>query len=481
MFLLVMLLSLLLQLASAQTPLKPQSNTFNSSYKLTPEQISLANLTQGDADNIAVAINFERSNWATGSVHKDAFYSSLPSNASNAPAGSLLKLEPSVNTSTYTLTSSVALSRLVFQSEDLNGSLVPSSAYILWPYAARSYPTLIGSVPLVAWAHGDFGPFAECAPSHVRNLQYQFSAPYALALQGYAVLGVDFSGLGVSKQPDGTPIEFQSLTFPAVANDIFYGVEAAKATFSQLSKEFVVFGHSLGAGGAWGAAQRQAIKPVSGYLGAIAAAPGTNLTAMAPTSVAGLYLGLLAARSTKTVFPSFDISNVLTEAGKNYLALASELQVCGSSLNVLLGIAKGSPSVDLLQPDWASDPTVKAWQSLAVAGGQNISGPLLILQGTLDPAAPPAVTKEFANLTCQSFPEVDLEFVSLEGVNHVPSLSAGQQLWLERIDALFAKDRSPTKGCKWTSAGLDTPRPLADYTGSFNFFLEYALNPYEIS
>ena len=116
----------------------PQNNTFNSSSSLSPYQISAANLDATEVNNVNVAIRFEQSNWATGSVRTDPFYSSLPSNASSAAPGSLLKLEDYTNTTLYTLPPNVALSRIIFQSETyrLNDSNtpVPASAYILWPW-----------------------------------------------------------------------------------------------------------------------------------------------------------------------------------------------------------------------------------------------------------------------------------------------------------------------------------------------------------
>ena len=61
-------------------------------------------------------------------------------------------------------------------------------------------------------------------------------------------------------------------------------VQAAQAAFSQLSDNFVVMGYSQSGGAAWGAAQRQALKPVKGYLGAIALSPATDVLEL-PTTV----------------------------------------------------------------------------------------------------------------------------------------------------------------------------------------------------
>jgi pimeloyl-ACP methyl ester carboxylesterase len=459
--------------------LVPQNDTFNSSYTLTSDQIKLANLSQADVDNIEVAINFERSNWATGSVTSDEFYS-VPENASNAAPGSLLKLEVFTNTTTYTLAPGLALSRFLFQSASLNNTPTPASAYVLWPYSPRTFSSLNGSIPLILWGHGNSGAFSQCAPSHYRNLDYQFSAPYTLALQGYAVVGPDYAGLGVSKYANGSSIPVQSQINPAEANDLFYAVEAAQTAFPSLSKEFVVVGHSLGGGAAWAAAERQARIPVEGYLGTIAGSPLTNSSGLAVVTGAELFMGIEVLSSIKSVFPDFNASIVATQAGLNYLELAEELQTCNSGvLEILVGAITAKPLLPLSPPGWVQDPTVQAWQSLALAGGKNISGPLLILQGTADTTVPKALTDVYVNATCDLFPNVDLEYAVFEDVGHIPVLYAGQQVWLERIESLFSKEYVPSQGCKRTSFGTSTPRPLGDYAGSFNYFLEYATNAYE--
>ncbi|KAG8424524.1 hypothetical protein J3459_022553 [Metarhizium acridum] len=100
---------------------------------------------------------------------------------------SSLKVEESTNTSNYTLAPVLALSRIVYQSKTLKGSLVPEiSIYPVAIYASRR------------WFGGTSGIYAECAPSHVRSLSFHFSGPYSLALAGYAVVGTDYAGLGVS-------------------------------------------------------------------------------------------------------------------------------------------------------------------------------------------------------------------------------------------------------------------------------------------
>lgn len=96
------------------------------------------------------------------------------------------------------------------------------------------------------------------------------------------------------------------------ANDLFYAAQAAQEAFPQLSKQFVIMGHSQGGGAAWGAAQRQVIEPARGYLGAIAASPVTDLFDL-PAD--GPLLGLLVTFVTyvlQQIYPKFNYRDVLT-------------------------------------------------------------------------------------------------------------------------------------------------------------------------
>ena len=122
--------------ASQILPTVPQNVSFNSSYELQPSQITAADINGTIAEAVNLALNFERSKYARGSVLEDGFYR-LPRNASNAVTGDLLKVQDNANTSLYTLPPGTTLSRIIYMTEHINGTVVPTSAYILWPYLPR--------------------------------------------------------------------------------------------------------------------------------------------------------------------------------------------------------------------------------------------------------------------------------------------------------------------------------------------------------
>lgn len=477
----VLVAALARAVSGQQQFLHPQTNTFNSSFTLSDSQIASLNLSDAVANNINIAVRFEQTNWATGSVLSDPFYTDLPSNASKAPAGSLLKLEAFTDTSTYTIAPTLALSRILYQSKTLNGSLVPVSAYILWPYLPHGGGS---AAPLVAWGHGTSGIVPECAPSHVRNLWYQFSGPYALALAGYAVVASDYAGLGVPRYPDGTLISHQYVASPAAGNDLLYAAQAAKAAFPhKLSKNFVVMGHSQGGGAAWAAAQQQVREKVPGYIGAIAASPATDALEISK-SIPGASLGLLqVARSMTNIFPGLSLSSILTKTGIAAIKLLEDTNGCSSMFSVLIQGLLSSPSPPaLVKEEFLQSGYAEAWSKLNSVGGKKIQGPLLILHGTDDPNIPEQMVSVAVKRTCEKCPKEHIEYVRANAVGHVPIMYATQQIWLDWLEARFReKSASRSKMCTIRTIGSKAPRPLDQYQGDLNYFLEAALDGYQVA
>lgn len=111
--------------------LTPQTGTFASSASISAGQAAQASINASLANNIAIALNFERSNFAKGSVTSEDFYT-VPKNAPGAAPGTLLKLQFDANTSAYTLPPNTALPHFIFQSETL-----------IWKLGRQSSNTLL--------------------------------------------------------------------------------------------------------------------------------------------------------------------------------------------------------------------------------------------------------------------------------------------------------------------------------------------------
>lgn len=104
----------------------------------------------------------------------------------------------------------------MFQSKTLLGDSMPFSTYVLWPYEPRKQTD---GYPVVAYAHGATGILVNGAPSHMKTIWQHFEVPYQLALQGYVVVGPDYTGLGVGKTALGEDIPHEFMSGPSQAND----------------------------------------------------------------------------------------------------------------------------------------------------------------------------------------------------------------------------------------------------------------------
>ncbi|KAI0128713.1 secretory lipase [Xylariales sp. AK1849] len=456
-----------------------RNNTFNSTYgPLTTEEaltlISTANLSEAQTEAVLVALEFERSNWAGSSTQLDPFYQEVPSNASSLPAGSPLKVEQQTNTTLFTLAPGLALSRMLFTSKTLNGTTVPASAYVLWPFLPRRFGNISG-LPVVGWGHGTSGWSGECGPSHIRNLWYQYSAPFTLALQGYVVVAPDYAGLGLDHDDEGNLISHPYAANPAHGNDIIYSVRAAQQAWPNLSQEFVVMGHSQGGGAAWGAAEQLAKEPVEGYLGAVAASPLTSLTGLLALAIDSPLIGAAVAKvatGLSATFPSFQLSDWLSNTGIRLTEVLQGLQGCQSVALELLA------SSDIQREGWNETWYLGAFENLAHSGGKEFAGPMLVLQGSADITVPATLTSTAVNQTCKALPESKLQYTLLQGVTHVPVLYAGQQVWLDWIGDRFNGVPFP-HGC--VQEVLSSELGVQAYQAEIGFTLEYALSPYEIA
>ena len=409
------------------------------------------------------ALRFEKSNWAVGSVLDDPFYQ-CPPEAAQATPGTLLRLEKDVNTAAYLIPGGTALSRIVYQSEKLDGTPVPVSAFILWPYTARSQPD---GYAVVAWAHGTSGADPDAAPSNHKNLWQHFLGPYQLALQGYVVVATDYAGLGVAKDPSGEPIMHEYLASPSQANDVIYSVKAASDAFPEISKQFVVVGHSQGGGAAWAVAQREAARPSPGYLGAIAISPYTSF--LREEGKFAPLMGVAMCRGLASSMSGFDPKDILTPEGEKRVAIMFQSHAGVAAAMALF--AQG----DLIRADWKENPHIHQFGLLTGNGGKDLRGPLLVIHGEYDPMNSPSAVREAAGKTTDLFPSAQLELVWLPRVTHAPAMGASQRLWMDWIADRFAgvEVKSGYKESQLASA-----RPATAYHKEQNWYLEAASKIY---
>lgn len=434
----------------AWAQLESQNLTFNSTFRLTAAQKKAANLSEALAHDVEVALNFERSNNAGYLTQDDPFYL-LPDNVSRwdlPPPGTILKVEEYTNMTYYTLPPTVSMSRFLYTTEALNGSSVPASAYVLWPYIPKKVPGLAACngqtstvYPTIGLAHGTSGQTLACAPSNLRNLWDQWNEPFTMALNGYAVVAPDYAGYGIKD------VRAPYFILPTQANDLFHAVGAAQKQWSHLlSKEFVLGGQSQGGGTAWAATQRQAQRPVEGYLGTYAASPFTtvlsDIAGEDDTQVNGRVIGI--AQGLDSVLPEFQLSDWLTDAAIARLHLLQDIYGCSAPGGQLFSSKQG---IKFLKDGWNETSAAHWFRNVSDNGAKPFAGPLLVLQGDSDPNAIPHVTTQTVNDTCAMFPEAQLEFGYYKGITHTPIMQSAYMQWMGWLEDRFNK-RPVQKGCK---------------------------------
>lgn len=212
--------------------------------------------------------------------------------------------------------------------------------------------------------------------------------------------------------------------------------------------QFVVIGHSQGGGAAWSVAQRAATTSISGYLGAIAVSPYTNLLEeqndFSKILTAAICPGLASA------FPEFRPEDLLTAEGERRLEMVYQTGAAISSAVALLS------GVDILKPNWKENVSFQKHQHLTSNGGKAIKGPLLVTHGKSDPVLSATVVENAVKKTVDRFPSSQIQYVSLPNVTHVSALAASQRLWMDWIADRFA-GQVVESTCHWYELACARP------------------------
>lgn len=213
------------------------------------------------------------------------------------------------------------------------------------------------------------------------------------------------------------------LASPSQANDVIHSVTAARAAFPELSKRFVVIGHSQGEGAAWAVAQKAAANPIPSYLGAIAISPYTNF--LIEESAFSPRIGAAMCRGIASSFPDFDPREILTPEGEKRVSLMFQLDAGTAAAIALFHDA------DLVKPGWKENHHIRNHGSMTSSGGKPIRGPLLVIHGEADPMNSAAAVQIAIENTANLFPSAQIKSVWLPDVKHAPALGASQHLWMD--------------------------------------------------
>ena len=430
----------------------------------------------------SMGASFEAAQHADNSF---AFYEPPENFSKSLEPGTLLRLEDATAVLNYTLPSALTMSRMIYTTTDINGTILPASAYIVWPYTpARANE----GYPMVAWAHGTSGVFKPCAPSNYRSLQYHFMMPYALALQGIAVVSPDYAGLGVNSLPSGETFHHPWVTAPAQANDLANAVIAARKAYPELLRPkgpFVAVGHSQGGRASWALAERQSSKPLAGYKGTVSFAPPVRFIeqierAMANTSASYAYSTLTfqpkVIDAITTVFPSYNYSGMSAATYDRWFDVLAPVQGC---LPTDVLTFASLPNDQLVRPDWTRDLLVQRWANLTDVGGKKFKGPLLVLAGEEDEVVDTNLVQTTVEETCRLSKikhwGESIEFIEYSGVGHFPVIQASQEKWLNWVKERLQGQPIEQNAC--VSRAVNGFRTRFSMQGSSPNFLVEWVNP----
>lgn len=213
-------------------------------------------------------------------------------------------------------------------------------------------------------------------------------------------------------------------------------------------------------------------RPVQGYLGAVSISPPTNPIRQLQTSpLLGPLFAFLVANGLGQLFPSFDISEFLTDKGQRLLKLLQDVRGCGNVQSQLLGLP-GAVNPNLVNSTW-----LQRFADLTTNGGKPVAGPLLLIQGTTDQLVKVEATDVGVNATCAAYPDSDLQYITINGTDHIATVTASQPVWMDWIADRFA-GRQAAAPCSWKY--ISPALPVANYQPATNYFIELVTQPYQV-
>jgi dienelactone hydrolase len=321
---------------------------------------------------------------------------------------------------------------LLYTSKDLHGKLTAVSGSLALP---KGKPPK-GGWPIVTYAHGTTGVADACAPTRGYDAGELTSYAYPLLRRwlkaGFAVVRTDYDGLG-------TPGVHQYLVGESEGRSVLDAVRAARAYSKQLSKRYVIAGHSQGGHAAlFAAAAAPKYVPDVKLRGTVAFAPASHLrtqfaaiTGSTATSPGGGLGGIvsLGLRAIDAVDPSLGLPALLTPQATTlypqtktvcYDALSKPNSFGGLPLNQIL-----KSNVDLtplLNAVGENDPEHLRMRT-----------PLRVEQGDADQTVFEAFTKQLVDEYAAN--NVPVDYKVYAGVNHggiVNAAAADSSSWIRK-------------------------------------------------
>jgi predicted esterase len=309
---------------------------------------------------------------------------------------------------------------LLYRSKGLNGKTTAVSGSVAIPKGKAPK----GGWPVITYAHGTTGVADACAPTRGYDADKLTSYAFPLLQRwikaGFAVVRTDYDGLG-------TPGVHQFLVGPSEGRSVLDAVRGARAFDRQLSKKYVISGHSQGGHAAlFAASLASKYLPELKLRGTVAFAPASHLKAQfqVATTVSSPGGGLgsfvaLGLRGLDAADPSLGIPSLLTaDALARYPQTGTR---CHDGLSKPDSFG-GLPLNDILQSGKDLTPLLNAV-------GENdpehlrMKTPVRIEQGTADATVFPAFTQQLVDEYNTN--GVSVVYKTYDGITHGGVVNAG--------------------------------------------------------
>jgi acetyl esterase/lipase len=366
-----------------------------------------------------------------------AFYD-VPSPLPPGGPGTIIKSEPVAVPGLHG-----TMTRVMYKSKSILGDDIAVTGMIATP----TTPAPAGGYKVLSWAHGTTGIADECAPS-LDPADFLSLANPALD-QGWVIVATDFEGLG-------TPGRHPYIVGDSEARGTIDIVRAARNLSSDVSADYVVWGHSQGGHAAMFSLHDAASwAPELHLKGVVAGAPPSQLNLVYDYLVGSPYkyylLMVAAAINAAYGDAAAPLSDVLNAQG---LSLVNEVD--NGCTGYLAGIASGINVQDLMvqQPDGTYNPIANpTWGPLIAAQDPaNFTtpspAPLLIIHGGNDEQIPTVSSQLLAGQLCKT--GQDLERWMYPGQSHArvigPSLNDMLTWITDRFDGVSTPDAYAPNG-----------------------------------
>jgi pimeloyl-ACP methyl ester carboxylesterase len=246
---------------------------------------------------------------------------------------------------------------------------------------------------------------------------------------GYAVVATDYAGLGAEGR-------HAYLDMLSNATDVVNSVPAAQAAAPDLSKKWLVVGHSQGGLSSLGVAQLEGGIKDSNFLGTVALAGASDLhDGIDAVENARLPVlnGLLAfwVFGVRTLYPDLDLKDILTDKARAIYYTSVE-DGCSAASGAFAGLSTG----EMLKPGWSENQYIKEFLKRNQPGTQPPYGPILLVSGGDDVLFTPSAGRKIFQRLCAAGEQVQRKVYP--GLSHDPVVYGSLRDQMDWIAARFA-------------------------------------------